>query len=62
MLYLREYFSQNLFLLFQDKLVLMCAVGRRDIANIKKLIKNIDREAFVIVTNSREVLGIGFKQ
>ena len=46
----------------KDKLVLMCAVGRRDIANIKKLIKNIDREAFVIVTNSREVLGIGFKQ
>ena len=46
----------------KDKLVLMCAVGRRDIANIKKLIKNIDKEAFVIVTNSREVLGIGFKQ
>ena len=46
----------------KDKLVLMCAVGRRDIANIKKLIKSIDKEAFVIVTNSREVLGIGFKQ
>ena len=46
----------------RDKLVLMCAVGRRDIANIKKLIRNIDKEAFVIVTNSREVLGMGFKQ
>ena len=46
----------------KDKLVLMCAVGRRDIANIKKLIENIDKEAFVVVTNSREVLGIGFKQ
>ena len=45
----------------KDKLVLMCAVGRRDIANIKKVILNIDRKAFVIVTNSREVLGAGFK-
>ena len=45
----------------KDKLVLMCAVGRRDIANIKKIILNIDRQAFVIVTNSREVLGAGFK-
>lgn len=46
----------------KDKLVLMCAVERRDIANIKKLIKNIDKEAFVVVTNCREVLGMGFKQ
>ena len=46
----------------KDKLVLICAVGRRDIANIKKMIKNIDKEAFVVVTNCREVLGMGFKQ
>lgn len=46
----------------KEKLVLMCAVGRRDIASIKKLVRNIDKNAFVIVTNSREVLGIGFKQ
>lgn len=45
----------------KEKLILMCAVGRRDIANIKKLIKNIDKDAFVVVTNSREVLGAGFK-
>lgn len=45
----------------KEKLILMCAVGRRDISNIKKLIKNIDKEAFVVVTNSREVLGAGFK-
>jgi len=45
----------------KEKLILMCAVGRWDIANIKKLIKNIDQYAFVVVTNSREVLGDGFK-
>ena len=44
-----------------DKLILMCAVGRQDVANIKKLIMDIDKEAFVVVTNSREVLGYGFK-
>ncbi len=44
-----------------DKLILMCAVGRRDIANIKELIKSIDENAFIIVTNAREVLGHGFK-
>ena len=45
----------------KEKIILMCAVGRRDIANIKKLIINIDKDAFVVVTNSREVLGYGFK-
>ena len=45
----------------KEKLILMCAVGRRDIANIKKLIRKIDKDAFVVVTNSREVLGAGFK-
>ena len=45
----------------KNKLVLMCAVDRRDIANIKKLILSIDKDAFVVVTNSREVLGYGFK-
>ncbi len=46
----------------KNKLILMCAVDRRDIANIKKLILSIDKDAFVIVTNSREVLGYGFKK
>ncbi len=46
----------------KKKLILMCAVGRRDIANIKKLIMSLDRDAFVVVTNSREVLGYGFKK
>lgn len=45
-----------------DKLILMCAAGRNDIANIKELIKEIDKDAFIIVTNSREVLGYGFKE
>ncbi len=44
------------------KLVLMCAIGRNDLAEIKKAIKKIDPKAFLIITNSREVLGVGFKE
>ena len=46
----------------ENKLVLMCAVTRRDIAKIKEVAKKIDRNSFIIVTNSREVVGLGFKE
>ena len=46
----------------KEKLVLICALGRGDISRVKNIIKEIDKEAFVIVTNSREVLGYGFKK
>ncbi len=46
----------------QEKLILMCAIGRNDLAEIKKQIKKIDQNAFLIITNSREVLGMGFKE
>lgn len=45
-----------------NKLVLMCALSRRDLAQLNLNIKNIDPKAFLIITNSREVLGIGFKE
>ena len=44
------------------KLVLMCAIGRNDLAEIKNEIKKIDSRAFLIITNAREVLGVGFKE
>ena len=46
----------------KEKLVLMCAAGRHDVANVKQLVLRIDPDAFLIVTNSREVLGYGFKE
>ena len=45
-----------------SKLVLMCALSRHDLAQLKLNIKKIDPKAFLIITNSREVLGIGFKE
>ena len=46
----------------ENKLVLMCAIGRRELAELKSSIKEIDPNAFLIITISREVLGIGFKE
>ena len=46
----------------KNKLILMCAVGRNDISHVKQLVKKIDPKAFIIVTNSREVLGMGFNE
>lgn len=46
----------------EDKLILMCAVTRKDIASVIQIITEIDKKSFVIVTNSREVWGLGFKK
>lgn len=46
----------------EEKLVLICAASRGDIAKVKEISKAIDPKSFVIVTNSREVVGLGFKQ
>lgn len=45
----------------KDRLILMCAAARRDVAKIKITAKKIDPQSFIIITNSREVVGQGFK-
>lgn len=45
----------------KDRLVLMCATGRGDVLKIKHIVQENDRDAFIIITNAREVLGKGFK-
>ena len=46
----------------KEKLILMCAASRRDINRIKQIAKKVDKKAFIIITNSREVVGLGFKK
>lgn len=46
----------------EEKLILMCAVSRGDISKVKMIAKKLDSKSFIIVTNSREVLGLGFKK
>ena len=45
-----------------EKLILMCAASRGDIAKIKMIARKIDPESFIVITNSREVVGLGFKK
>ena len=46
----------------KEKLILMCAASRRDVSRIKIISKKIDPYSFIIITNSREVVGLGFKK
>ncbi len=45
----------------QEKTVLLCVLARREIPRVKSIVKEIDKDAFVILTDVREVLGEGFK-
>ena len=44
----------------QNKNMLFCVVARKEIVRLKELAKDCDPDAFVIVTDVREVLGEGF--
>ena len=44
-----------------DRTVLFCVVHRGQLTQLKELVSNIDKKAFVILTDIREVLGEGFK-
>lgn len=45
----------------KNKMIIMCVSKRNDIEKIKKISKKIDPESFIIVTDAREVYGLGFK-
>jgi uncharacterized membrane-anchored protein YitT (DUF2179 family) len=41
--------------------VLICAIGRRQLSHLKRIIRLNDPDAFVIVSDAKEVMGLGFK-
>ena len=43
-----------------DKLMLFCVVGKKELVHLKEMIDEIDPKAFVIVGDAREVHGEGF--
>jgi len=43
-----------------DKTILYCVVSRREISILNKIIEEIDKNAFVVVSNVYEVMGKGF--
>lgn len=46
----------------KEKLVLMCAAYRNDVSKIKMIARKIDPRSFIVITNSREVVGQGFEK
>ena len=42
--------------------VILCAVGRGQISELKNVVKRIDPRAFIIVNKANEVLGEGFRE
>ncbi len=45
-----------------DKLILMCVTTRRNITKIKETARKIDKYAFIMIMDAREVYGLGFKK
>lgn len=45
----------------QKRPMLLCVVSKNEVTKLTQIVKRIDPDAFVIVTNATEVLGEGFK-
>lgn len=45
----------------QEKLTLLCVGSRTEAYEMQSIAKDIDKEAFIIIINAREVIGKGFK-
>ena len=43
-----------------EKHVICCAVHKNEYSKVKRKVKEIDPNAFIIITNAGEVLGMGF--
>ena len=44
------------------KELLLCVVSRAEITKLKELVVEVDPEAFVVLSDVREVLGEGFQE
>lgn len=56
LLYGKGYYSQA------DKTVLLSAVKKKQLAQLKEQVTSIDPEAFIILQDAHQVLGDGFKR
>lgn len=45
-----------------EKKILLCVASRGEVRQIMTIIKSVDKQAFIIITNAREVFGEGFKE
>ena len=45
----------------EDRTMLFCVISTREVVGLKRLVYEEDPDAFLIVTDAREVLGMGFE-
>ncbi len=45
----------------EEKNILMCVASRSEVRQIREIVNRIDKNAFVVISNAREVFGEGFK-
>ena len=46
----------------EERTILWCVASRREIIRIKQIASKIDEKSFIVISNSREVFGQGFKK
>lgn len=46
----------------EEKDALLVVVGKREVTTLRKIVKSVDPNAFVVITDVHEALGEGFKQ
>ena len=44
----------------KDKEIIMCAIKRQQIVDLKRTVQEVDEGAFLIISEAREVFGLGF--
>ena len=45
----------------EDKMMLWCVASRGEVVKIQQIVQNIDKRAFIVISNAREAWGKGFK-
>ena len=45
----------------EDKMMLWCVASRGEVVKIQQIVQNIDKKAFIVISNAREAWGKGFK-
>ena len=54
-------YAKGMYLQNNNELIL-CVVSRKEVGEVRKIINSIDKNAFLIITNAKEVYGKGFKE
>ena len=46
----------------KSKNILFCVVGKRQIMSVVSIVRKIDKAAFIVIQDAREVMGEGFRE